>query len=99
MMKTEKIIIANLKCSGCANTIITKIAGITGVKKVTVHQEEDLVTIDFEGAIARSLFTNKLKKLGYPEATEKNGLFTQVKSYVSCMTGRVTKKKSFAESL
>ena len=29
------------------------------------------------------------QELGYPEATEENGLLLQLKSFASCMTGRV----------
>jgi copper chaperone CopZ len=98
-MKTEKIIIANLKCGGCANTIITKLASIKGVKEVMVEQDANLVTILYEGEVARTLFTKKLKDLGYPEATAANGLLTQLKSYASCAVGRMTKKKTFPKSL
>jgi hypothetical protein len=31
----------------------------------------------------------KLHELGYPEATEENDLLLQLKSYASCMIGRV----------
>jgi len=41
-MKTEKIIIANLKCSGCENTIKTNIFKIEGVKNVVINQDEQL---------------------------------------------------------
>ncbi|MEO6303476.1 MAG: heavy metal-associated domain-containing protein [Bacteroidia bacterium] len=38
-MKTEKILIANLKCGGCENTIKSKLSKIEGVESVTVNQE------------------------------------------------------------
>lgn len=88
-MKTEKIIIANLKCSGCESTIKEKLLNIDGVEKVTVNQEEDSVTIEYNGENMRPEFTAKLHSLGYPEATEENGLLLQLKSYASCMMGRV----------
>jgi len=31
-----------------------------------------------------------LYDLGYPEATEENGLLLQIKSYASCMVGRIS---------
>jgi cation transport ATPase len=37
-----------LKCSGCENTIKTKLSEITGVESVAVNQEEDAVTIHFK---------------------------------------------------
>jgi copper chaperone CopZ len=36
-MKTEKILIANLKCSGCENTIKNKLSEIEGVENVSVN--------------------------------------------------------------
>ena len=87
-MQTEKIIIANLKCGGCESTIIKNVKEMAGVNSVTVSQEEDAVSIDYNSALTRSDFTKKLLSLGYPEATQENGLLLQLKSYVSCMVGR-----------
>lgn len=89
-MEIEKIIIANLKCSGCENTIKNKLSEIEGVESVIVNQEEDSVTINYDGIVAREIFTKKLHSLGYPEATEENGLLLQLKSYASCMVGRMS---------
>jgi copper chaperone len=90
-MQTEKILIANLKCGGCENTIKTKLGEIKGVSTVSVNQEEDSVSITFSEPASRLDFTNKLHDLGYPEATEENGLLLQLKSYASCMIGRINK--------
>jgi copper chaperone len=89
IMKTEKILIANLKCGGCESTIKTSLMDINGVDSVFVNHEEDAVTINYTGNIKREIFTQKLHSLGYPEATEQNGLLLQLKSYASCMVGRV----------
>ena len=90
-MKTEKIIIANLKCAGCENTIKNRISEIVGVQSVNVNHDEDSVTIEYDGNINRKYFTDKLYSLGYPEATEENGLLLQLKSYASCAVGRMNK--------
>lgn len=90
-MKTEKIIIANLKCHGCENTIKNKLSVMDGVKSVIVNHDDDSVTINYDGSIERKTFTDKLHDLGYPEATEENGLLLQLKSYASCMAGRLSK--------
>lgn len=90
-MKTEKIIIANLKCGGCESTIKGKISAIEGVESVMVNQDEDSVTINYDGKATREDFTKVLHSLGYPEATEENGLLLQLKSYASCMVGRLRK--------
>ncbi len=90
-MKTDKVIIANLKCSGCENTIKTKLMSIEGVEVVKISQEEDTVTIEHSDDVSREVLTKKLHSLGYPEATEDNGLLLQLKSYASCMVGRINK--------
>ncbi|GGD41524.1 hypothetical protein GCM10011514_01930 [Emticicia aquatilis] len=87
-MKTEEIIIANLKCNGCASTIKKELSSLTGVKEVAVDVEKDAVNVTYDN-ISRESIINKLHSLGYPEATEKNGLLLQIKSYGSCMVGRI----------
>ncbi len=89
-MKTEKIIIANFKCAGCEKTIKNKLSDIEGVESVIVNHDEDSVTISYDGKATRKEFTDKLHSLGYPEATEENGLLLQLKSYASCMVGRMS---------
>jgi copper chaperone CopZ len=86
-MKTEEIIIANLKCNGCASTIKKELSTLTGVKEVAVDVERDAVIVTYD-TIGKSIII-KLHSLGYPEATEKNGLLLQIKSYGSCMVGRI----------
>jgi len=88
-MITEKITIANLKCSGCESTITKKLKETPGVESVTVNQAEDAVTIVHNGTPTRVELTKKLHDIGYPEATEENGLLLKLKSYVSCAMGRM----------
>jgi copper chaperone len=87
-METEKIIVANLKCDGCATTIQKELLKIKGVIIVEVEPENDVVEVSYEN-VDRSKITNKLHSLGYPEATEENGLLLQLKSYASCMMGKI----------
>jgi copper chaperone CopZ len=87
-MKTEEIIIANLKCNGCASTIKKEVSAIEGVSLVEVDKDRDAVTVTYDN-IDRSTIIDKLYSLGYPEATEKNGLLLQLKSYGSCMVGKI----------
>ncbi len=86
-MKTEIIYIANLKCSGCATTITNELLKLTGVKDVQVDTEKDCIEINYEN-IERKKIISKLHDLGYPEATEENGLLLKLKSFASCMIGR-----------
>lgn len=87
-MKTENIIVANVKCSGCATTIKKELLQISGVKNAVVEVEKDMVTVSYED-VDRDVIVRKLHSLGYPEATEKNGLLLQVRSYASCMIGKM----------
>ncbi len=87
-MNTENIIVANLKCTGCATTIKKALLKIEGVKSAEVSVENDAVTISY-GNVDRDLIIKRLHSLGYPEATEKNGLLLQLKSYTSCMIGKI----------
>lgn len=91
-MKTEKIIIANLKCSGCATTITKELSTLNGVSKVSVDPTNDSVEVSYEN-IDRKQIIDKLHHLGYPEATEENGLLLQLKSYAICMIGKIENLK------
>ena len=87
-MQTENITIANLSYGGCISTVTKKLSAIAGVETVTVHLEINTVTVNHNEAGNRELLTETLFSIGYPEATEKNGLLTQLKSITSCLTGK-----------
>lgn len=91
-MKTEELILANIKCGGCATTIKNELLKLEGVTEVEVINEEDKVKITYDN-IDREIIVKKLHNLGYPEATEENGLLLQIKSYASCMVGRINHLK------
>lgn len=87
-MKTDEIIIANLKCNGCATTIKKELLNLNNVQDVTVDVEKSTVAVTHDN-VSRETITHKLHSLGYPEATEKNGVLLQLKSYTSCMIGKI----------
>jgi copper chaperone len=89
-METENITIANLSCNGCVNTITKKLTSIKGVETVKVDLETNNVSINHNEIVSRKQLTEMLLSIGYPEATEKNGLLTQLKSIKSCLTGKLT---------
>lgn len=89
----ETILVANLKCSGCANTIKRNISELPGIKTVEVDPDTDAVKVEYDDTLQRDTITKKLSSLGYPEATEDNGLLLQLKSYASCMIGRLHNDK------
>jgi len=88
-MKTDVITIANLKCSGCETTIKKELLKIEGVSSVKIDQDKDTVKVTSDDNIDRIKIVNKLHSLGYPEATEDNGLLLKLKSYTSCMIGKI----------
>ena len=87
-MYNQTITVANLKCSGCAATIRGELMKMRNVIGVEVDVDQDTVTLSGEN-FSREDAVVKLHALGYPEATEKNGLMLQIKSYASCMRGRI----------
>jgi copper chaperone len=86
-MQTE-IVIANLSCGGCVNTITKRISSLEGVNKVSVSLENNIVTTEHNDNVSRAEIASLLKSLGYPEATEENGLLTKIQSKISCAKGK-----------
>ncbi|WP_034044188.1 heavy-metal-associated domain-containing protein [Wocania ichthyoenteri] len=83
--------IQNLKCGGCANTIITKLDELNHLSKISVDNTNDSVSFNY---LTEEDFTEAktlLAKLGYPIVGEKNALTTKAKSFVSCAVGRISK--------
>ncbi|WP_116524381.1 heavy-metal-associated domain-containing protein [Seonamhaeicola aphaedonensis] len=89
-MKTT-IEIQNLKCGGCANTIITKLSELEFVDNVEVDNNDNTVTFSYEKEVTLNTVKKLLAKLGYPEVGDKNALSTKAKSFVSCAIGRMNK--------
>jgi len=87
-MKTQ-IIIDNLKCHGCANTIRRELSREAGVTAVEISHEDNMVCITHEGdEDRRAHYVGILKRLGYPEkGTGKT--VDNLRSYVSCAIGRI----------
>ena len=90
MYTTDEFLVANLKCSGCAKTIHNKISQILGVQNVLVDPEHASVKIEHDEQTTRETFSKSLHDLGYPEIGDDNNLLTQVKSYASCMIGKIS---------
>ena len=73
-MISETLNIANIKCSGCAESIRSKISAIEGVIGIEVHEDESQIHLEYTAPAVREQVVNQLYKLGYPEATKENGL-------------------------
>lgn len=85
---TQNIQIENLKCGGCAATIIKGLSAIDGVSEVNVDVEKSTVSFDANDDKLNEV-KEKLSKLGYPEEGDKNTVLHKAKSFVSCAVGRV----------
>lgn len=66
-MQTERILVANVKCGGCAETIKQGLSGMSGVETVAVDIAEGAVTIELADADALAAIRQKLAELGYPQ--------------------------------
>ena len=67
MMQTEKFLVKNVKCGGCATTIREGLSGISGVEDVEVVIQEGEVNVCGE-TLNQTALAQKLDELGYPEA-------------------------------
>lgn len=88
----EKLTLAvqNMKCGGCANTITTALSKIDGVHGVHVDETTGSVSIDTWTEASLTTIHDELHRLGYPMVDEENTLFSKVKSYASCVVGRMS---------
>lgn len=89
-MKTI-LAIQNLKCGGCAHTIITKIKALNTITDVTVNIEKSTVSFSYDTVNDLEVVVHKLLTLGYPVEGDENSVLSKAKSFVSCATGKITK--------
>jgi len=88
-MKTT-ITIQNLKCSGCATTITSKLNHVDNVSSIVVDVDNGAVTFDYDSEETLLKAKETLRKAGYPIEGDTNSLGTQAKSYVSCAIGKLS---------
>ncbi|KAA5824511.1 heavy-metal-associated domain-containing protein [Algibacter amylolyticus] len=81
--------IQNLKCGGCANTIIKKISSIEDVSDVQVNIDSNTVSFNYNEESTIEKVQNTLNEIGYPVVGNKNNFTTKAKSLVSCAIGRI----------
>ncbi len=89
MQKTLQI--QNLKCGGCANTIITRLNELEDVNDITVDNDNHSVSFTYTAENTISTASELLSKLGYPIEGDANPLTKKAKSFVSCAVGRMNK--------
>ncbi len=86
-MKTS-VIVQNLKCGGCANTIVSKLSEIENISDIDVQVDESTISFTFINKEDTFLVKEKLKKIGYPSVDDENTIVSKTKSYISCATGK-----------
>ena len=86
---TEKIIVENLKCGGCASTVRSSLTKIDNVESVEVDLATSEVLVAYHGTLNREVVVEKLHNLGYPEMGN-GSTAAKMKSYVSCAMGRMS---------
>jgi len=85
------IIVQNLKCGGCAQTITTKLSELENISDVQVFTNTSTVSFAYEDSGDALNVKEKLKDLGYPSIESKNTIVLRAKSIVSCATGKMAK--------
>ena len=86
-----KIVVENIKCGGCANSITSKLKETFNYEYVDVDVAEGAVIID-DKVVDETEVEKLLHKLGYPRINSVEGLEaakTKAKSFVSCAIGRI----------
>ncbi|TMU54781.1 heavy-metal-associated domain-containing protein [Flagellimonas algicola] len=80
--------VQNLKCGGCANTIVSKLEAMEDVKEVQVNPDSGMVKVSYGAEPTAAVLREKLRTLGYPVLEDDNGVLLKAKSYISCAVGR-----------
>ena len=84
--------VLNVKCGGCANTLMTKLADRFGEIEVNLEVEPREITLNIDKSDIPALRTS-LKALGYPMSDEDLSTIeeftTTAKSFVSCAVGKM----------
>ena len=84
--------VENVKCGGCANTLIKSLKDDFGEVLVNLETQPREITLDIEDNNIENLKL-KLRQLGYPLTTDElSGLqkaTTTAKSFVSCAIGKM----------
>lgn len=85
-----EIEVENIKCGGCAGTIVKGLQALDGVTTASVDVEQGRVTVEGDESL-RATVAARLLQLGYPEVGSVEGLASakaRAKSFVSCAVGK-----------
>ncbi|MFA5215720.1 heavy-metal-associated domain-containing protein [Sulfuricurvum sp.] len=86
--------VLNVKCEGCANTLIKSLADDFGEVSVDLQSQPRKITLSIETDQLEKLKLT-LRSLGYPLSTDElntlQSFATNAKSFVSCAIGKMDK--------
>ena len=88
----HQLLLANVKCGGCGNSIRRALAEIDGVSAIELDVASGGLTFESDAAM-RAVVAARLLALGYPEQGSVEGiaaLAAGAKSFVSCAIGRIS---------
>ena len=91
-----EIEVENIKCGGCAGSIVNALHSLEGVTSASVDVEGGRVSVEGDVAL-RPLVAARLQQLGYPEKGSVEGLAAakaRAKSFVSCEVGKFSDSSS-----
>ncbi len=83
--------IQNLKCGGCAHTIISSLEELNSIDEVSLNIDSSEINFICLTADDEQIVYQKLKKLGYPVIDDENTLSLKAKSFISCAIGKIKK--------
>lgn len=83
------LLLDNIKCGGCANSISKKLISIEGISDVNIDIEGGAIKMNYKSENSLEEAKIALSKMGYPEKGTSD-FIDNAKSYVSCMIGRMS---------
>jgi len=81
--------IQNLKCDGCANTILKNLDKIVGIDQIHLEVDNALIAFHHTDDTKAAEVRSTLAKLGYPVVGDTNPMLKKAKSFVSCAIGKM----------
>ncbi|MCV6631697.1 MAG: heavy-metal-associated domain-containing protein [Flavobacteriaceae bacterium] len=83
------IVVQNLKCNGCGNTITAKLSNLDNITEVEVDVFNSSVSFSYIEDKDVEVVNEKLKAIGYPPNGQENTTLSKARSYISCAVGKL----------
>ena len=82
------VIIQNLKCAGCKNSIDRKLSKIIGISNLSIDVSTRSISFEYTTDNAMEGLRGQLDIMGYPITGDPNTIMAKAKSYMSCAVGK-----------